>query len=435
MEAVTWFLLIGAALLAVSLAHNRVQRLPLSMGMLYLVAGFAIGRWGPGRLDVLRDAHLLERATELAVILSLFTCGLKLRPAITLANWHVPLRLAFVSMALTVGAIALVGVYGLGLDWGHAILLGAILSPTDPVLASEVQVERPGDTDRLRFGLTGEAGLNDGTAFPFVMLGLGLIGRHDLGEHGLRWLGVDVVWAVLGGIGIGFGLGTLVGRLVVHLRTRHREALGTDDFIALGLIALSYGLALLVHAYGFLAVFSAGLALRRIEARAASGEPDREVADQAQVGKREEIATHPEKGAAFMTEAVLGFNEQLERISEFALMMIVGMLLASMEFSVEAWWFIPLLFLVIRPLAVCLGLLGTKTPGPQYLLISWFGVRGIGSLYYLFYAATHGLDAEKTRWFASGILSVIAASVLVHGTSVTPAMARYARWRERSPHA
>jgi NhaP-type Na+/H+ or K+/H+ antiporter len=168
-------------------------------------------------------------------------------------------------MTLTVGMITLVGAFLLHLPWGAAILLGAILAPTDPVLASDVQVATPGDRDRLRFSLTGEAGLNDGTAFPFVMLGLGLLGLHPLGACGWRWLAVDVGWAVLGGLAVGGVLGTLVGRLVLYLRRAHQEAVGRDDFLVLGLITLSYGSALLLHTYGFLAVFAAALALRRIE--------------------------------------------------------------------------------------------------------------------------------------------------------------------------
>ena len=121
---------------------------------------------------------------------------------------------------------------------GAAILLGGLLAPTDPVLAADVQVEHPGDRDRLRFSLTGEAALNDGSAFPFVMLGLGLLGLHELGAFGWRWLAFDVVWAVRGGLAIGWLLGMLVGRLVLYLRRTHKEAVGLDDFLGLGLIAL-----------------------------------------------------------------------------------------------------------------------------------------------------------------------------------------------------
>jgi NhaP-type Na+/H+ or K+/H+ antiporter len=200
-----------------------------------------------------------------AVLISLFSVGLKLGLPLSSRDWLLPVRLAFVSMALTVALIAVVGVLGLGLAPGAAILLGAILAPTDPVLATAVQVESSGDRDRLRFSLTGEGGLNDGTAFPFVMLGLGLLGLHDLGTAGWRWLAVDVVWATAGGLLIGSALGALIGRLVVYLRTRHQESVGLDEFLALGLIALAYGVAVVGHAYGFLSVFAAGLALRRVK--------------------------------------------------------------------------------------------------------------------------------------------------------------------------
>ena len=140
-------------------------------------------------------------------------------------------------MTITVGFVALIGVVGFNLPLGAAVLLGAILAPTDPVLASDVQTEHPWDVDCLRFSLTGEAGLNDGTAFPFVMLGLGLLGLHELGEFGWRWLAIDVLWAIVGGLGIGSLLGNLVGRFVLYLRREHKEAIGTDDFLALGLIA------------------------------------------------------------------------------------------------------------------------------------------------------------------------------------------------------
>lgn len=190
-----WSLIIGVLLILMVLSGTLQKRLPLSTAMLYLAAGFALGPAGwavltPHPLD---HAALLERGAEVAVLISLFSVGLKLGLPLSNRHWLLPLRLAFVSMTLTVALIAAVGVLGLGLPLGAAILLGAILAPTDPVLASDVQVESSGDRDRLRFSLTGEGGLNDGAAFPFVMLGLGLLGLHDLGTGGWRWLAVDVV--------------------------------------------------------------------------------------------------------------------------------------------------------------------------------------------------------------------------------------------------
>jgi sodium/hydrogen antiporter len=273
------FILAGALFVVMALATSVLQRLPLSTSLLYLATGYAVGPAGLGLLDLdpLRSSALLERITEVALIVSLFTAGLKLRlPLTTPARgafpwprlhpaWRPALRLATLPMVITAALVAGSAWWLFGLPLGAAVLLGAILAPTDPVLASDVQVDDPSDRDRLRFSLTGEAGLNDGTAVPLVMLGLGLLGLHELGPLGARWLAVDVLWGVLAGLLVGGLLGTAVSRLVLYLRQEHREAVGLDDFLALGLIFLAYGAALLAHGYGFLAVFAAGLALRRVE--------------------------------------------------------------------------------------------------------------------------------------------------------------------------
>src|SRR5687768_2425331 len=247
MNFTIWYIVVGSLLVAVALAGTMLKRLPLTTSLLYLLVGVGLGPWGLNliRIDPVAQAELLERLTEVAVIVSLFTAGLKLRLPLRDRLWWLPVRLASVSMVITVALIAAAGVWLLGLPVGAAVLLGAVLAPTDPVLASDVQVEHPTDRDRLRFGLTGEAGLNDGTAFPFVMLGLGLLGLHELGAMGWRWLVVDVLWAAAAGLGVGWALGWGVGRVVVWLRREYKEALGLDDLLALGLIALAYGVALL----------------------------------------------------------------------------------------------------------------------------------------------------------------------------------------------
>jgi sodium/hydrogen antiporter len=419
-----WFLVLGGLLVAIALIAARVRHLPLTTTVLYLLVGIALGSFGTGaiRLDPLRHAGFLERVTELAVLVSLFTAGLKFRLAVRDKLWRLPIRLASVSMVVTVGLITLIGTFGLGLPLGAAVLLGAILSPTDPVLASDVQLSHAGDRNRLRFSLTGEAGLNDGTAFPFVMLGLGLLGQHELGVLGWRWLAVDVLWAVAAGLGIGFGLGTLVGRLVLFLRKKHKEAFGLDDFLALGLIGASYGAALLLHSYGFLAVFAAGLALRRIERLATPTDEPPDVREMAAAGSEEEIATDPEKAPAYMAQAVLGFNEQVERIFEVGVVLLIGGMLSWRFLPPEALWFIPLLFLVVRPLAVLTGLAGARLPRFEKRMIAWFGIRGIGSLYYLTYAIEHGLDPALAETLVGLTLTTITASILIHGISVTPFM-------------
>jgi NhaP-type Na+/H+ or K+/H+ antiporter len=394
---------VGVLLIAMTIANSFIARLPLSAAMLYLAVGAGIGPWGLGllSLDPIGQAPLLERLSEVAVLISLFVAGLKLAiPLNDWRRWRIPVQLASVAMVVTVGAVTAIGVYLLGLPLGAAVLLGAVLAPTDPVLASDVQLSDAEDRDRLRFGLTGEGGLNDGTAFPFVMLGLGLLSLHDLGEGGWRWWTVDVVWAVSGGLGIGYLLGWLVGYCIIYLRTRHREALGSDEFLALGLIALAYGVALLCHTYGFLAVFAAGLALRRIDQIAPTADADAS-ADADADANTDETDEAIAQAPATLMNAVQRFNSQLERYAEVAVVIVVGALLAVVDFRWEVLWFVPVLFLVIRPLSIMAGLIGTRVGRHQRLLMAWFGIRGIGSIYYLMYAISHGLDEATANHLLS----------------------------------
>ena len=424
-------IIVGTLLIAKTLGGSFITRLPLSAAMLYLAVGIAIGPWGWGllKLDAIKNTVLLERLTEVALLISLFTSGMKLELRLKDKRWRIPVQLATVSMLLTVGAVTAVGVWLLNLPLGAAVLLGAILAPTDPVLASDVQMANPSDRDRLRFGLTGEGGLNDGTAFPFVMLGLGLLGLHELGDMQWRWWAVDVLWAVAGGLGLGYAMGTGVGRAIIYLRTQRKEALGSDEFIALGLIALTYGLALLTLTYGFLAVFAAGLALRRIDEPAAVAEqvPKSETSELSAENLRATGANAP----AHMMRQVERFNSQLESFAEVAIVLVVGVLLATVTFRFDVLWFVPLLFLVIRPISVVAGLLGTDVKPIQRRLMAWFGIRGIGSLYYLLYAISHGIAVPLAEQLLSITLAVIVTSVIAHGVSVTPLMNRYEARKKR----
>jgi sodium/hydrogen antiporter len=333
---------------------------------------------------------------------------------------------------LTIGGVAAFAAAAVGLPLGAAVLLGALLAPTDPVLASDVQVAHEHDAEPVRFSLTGEAGLNDGTAFPFVMLGLGLMGTHELGAYGWRWLTLDLVWAVVAGLGLGTLCGAGIGKLVIYLRRVHREAVGLDEFLALGLIALSYGIALLLNAYGFLAVFAAGLSVRRIERQHSEVAAPADVAQAA--GSTEEQATDPDTAPAYMARAVLGFNEQLERLGEFAVVLVIGAMLADIEMLEPGIWLALGLFVVIRPLATLLTLFRAPLSRPQRAFIAWFGVRGVGSMYYLAYALSHGVSAPAARMLADVTLVVVAGSIVLHGVSVTPLMQRYSAFiGERQP--
>ena len=451
MQFALWSAIIGLLLVVMALSDSLLARLPLSTSMFYLLAGVAVSPLAFDLASLTPFSHvaLLEHVAEIVVLLSLFTSGLKMSVGLGDGRWMLPVRLAATSMLVTVAGIAAAGVLLLGLPIGAAVLLGGILAPTDPVLASDVQMAEPTDRDRLRFSLTGEAGLNDGTAFPFVVLGLGLLGLHEIGPFGWRWLALDVLWFTVCGIGVGALLGTAVGRLVLYLRRTHKEAVGLDNFLALGLIALAYGGALLAHAGGFLAVFAAGVALRRIERRETSssgtsrvrGRGIRPAAAPAEAAEKAladphtshaaQAATHPQHAPAFMAHAMLSFNEQIERIGEVAAVMLIGMMLWAVEWRHVQWPFVLLLLLVIRPIAVAIGLAGSQTSLSQRALIGWFGIRGIGSLYYLMYASAQGIDPKLAATLAAVTLAVVVVSITAHGISVTPLMALYERAQPR----
>lgn len=425
-----WAVVIGALLIIMALSSTLLKRLPISTAMLYLFAGIVLGPigWELMSPDPFLFSASIERMTEIALLISLFSAGLKLGLPLSNKHWRIPISLAFVSMTISVLFSTALGMYGLGLSLGAAILLAAIIAPTDPILASDVQVENATDRDRLRFSLTGEGALNDGAAFPFVLLGLGLLGLHNLGVGGWRWVLIDVLWAISAGLLIGALLGKLIGKLVVYLRSQHKESIGLDEFLALGLIGLSYGAATLLHASGFLAVFAAGLALQRVK------EP------QLTVGKTMEVtmvldnpeaqvaaATDPQHASAYMMQAVRGFNEQLERIGEVAVVLVMGAMLAFTNLTPSIIVFVVLFFILIRPVSVWIGLLGAPVSQDQRMLMSWFGIRGIGSIYYLMYAINHGLPFELAEPIVAITLATVTVSIVLHGISVTPLMAIYAQ--------
>lgn len=431
MSLAEWSLFAGVLLVTMVLAGTLLSRLPVSNAMVYLALGWLLG---PDVMNVLRPnpltaTALLQGLAEVALLISLFAVGLRLGVPLRDSRWRLPLRLAFVSMAAMVAMVAAIGVWLLDLPLGAAVLLGAILAPTDPVLASEVRADAGPNPDRLGFSLTAEGGLNDGAAFPFLMLGLGLLGLHDMGTGLVRWWTIDLLWATVGGVAIGWVLGTGTGRLVVYLRSRHDEAVGLDDFLALGLVGMAYGLAQVSFASGFLAVFAAGLALRRVREQPLPDTPPLPVATAAAGHDYETLATHPQHASATMRQSVQTFNAQLERISELALVLLVGSMLAYAKPLPAVWWFVPLMLLCLRPLSAVFATVGEGLTRPQRGLISWFGIRGIGSIFYLLLALRSGIDGQVADVFVSLTLWTVAASIIAHGITAQPLMARYLAWR------
>lgn len=435
MTLAEWSVFIGVLLVTMVLAGTLLGRLPLNSAMIYLGLGWLLG---PDGIDVLRPdpfAHtaMLERLAEVGLLISLFAVGLRLGVPLRDVRWRLPLRLAFVSMAVVVAAVAVIGVAWLGLSWGAAVLLGAILAPTDPVLASDLPADAGSHPDLLGFSLAGEGGLNDGAAFPFVMLGLGLMGLHELGPGLLRWWAIDLAWATAGGVAIGALLGSATGRLVVYLRSRHDEAVGRDEFLGLGLLAMAYGLAQICHASGFLAVFAAGLALQRVRERPRSHTRPLAAAASSEGHSYETLATHSHHASATMHDSVQAFNAQLERLAEMALVLLVGAMLAYARPLPAVWWFVPLLLGLLRPLSVLAATWGERLSRPQRAMIGWFGIRGIGSVFYLLLAVHAGLDGRTADTLVTLTLWTVATSIVAHGLTAQPLMQRYLARRRRQP--
>jgi NhaP-type Na+/H+ or K+/H+ antiporter len=433
-----WFMLVGGLLLARGLTASMLERLPVTPAIIYLAVGLLVG---PTVLNVfhfnpLQESALLEILTEVVVLISLFSAGVKMPPPVSLARWRAPIMLATVSMAVSVGLVAAFAYFLLGLPLGAGVLLGAILAPTDPVLATDVQTRHPGDRDQLRFTLTCEAGMNDGSAFPFVMLGLGLLGLHELGEFGLRWALIDVLWATLAGVAIGVISGIALAHVGRKLRGTPPKHQLMDDFLGLGLIGVVYGLSVLVDAWGFLAVFFAAVALRQTELKLAGVDrvkPDRRHADRIESEAANTIPDNDPEPT--VSGGSLIFKEHLERLSELMLILLVGGTLFLDSWSWRAAGLALFLFMVARPVSVLVGLLGTRTSWPIRGMAGWFGVRGIGSLYYLMYAIQHGLSEDLSLDLIQLTLITVALSILVHGISVKPLMSSFVRHRRRLPRA
>ncbi|MBR8146540.1 cation:proton antiporter [Burkholderia sp. AU19243] len=438
MHETLWYLIIGVVLLSMAVATSALRHLPCSSAMIYLALGIALGPSGAGllHLDIERDAVLLREIVEVALLVSLFAIGLRLRVPFSDKLWLVPCRLGLLAMIVTVPLLAGCAVLTLGLGWGPALLIAAILAPTDPVLAHDVQVHAPGDRDLVRFALSGEGGLNDGIALPFALAALALCGARDT-PHGPPTLSgafaLFALWGIVGAAAIGGALGAATTKAIGWLRIRYAQALGFEGFFALALIALSYGAAQLAHTFGFIATFAAGVAMRRVEHRASGDRRPREVIGR--IDSEDVVATekHPEKVHAFMAESVLDFTIELERIAEALVMTMIGSVLATLSAPLvtgSAAALALLLFAAVRPVAVLLTLTGSRATHAQRRLMGWFGIRGIGSFYYLLFALEHA-PSSAVRPLAAPVLAVVCASVIVHGVSATPLMEWYYRLQHR----
>jgi sodium/hydrogen antiporter len=404
-------LFIGLLLLLVTLGSGWISRLPLSFALIYLVVGILVGPYGLGLIKLRQgdafNAEVLERITELVVIVSVFGCGLKIVRPLRLKAWDITTRLIVFLMPISIFALAVVGKLFLGMNWGEAILLGAILAPTDPVLASEVQLTDTNDRDELRFGLTSEGGLNDALAFPFVYFGIHALKDDNWNNWLKQWVAVDLIWAIASGIVMGIIVAKAVVWFDKKIQKRHRVDETMEDFVAISTILLTYSLTEIVNGYGFLAVFVAGLVVQR------SYNSDKPLEQ-------------------------LAFVEQIEKLLEVGTILILGTILLfkpMLDYAYQSLLVIVFLFFVIRPVGAWISTIGKRSPNSRHQrmdsrtrwLFGWFGIRGVGSLYYLAYAFGNGLKGELGEQIGWITYTTIVVSVIVHGVSSTPLM----NWYER----
>jgi len=407
-------LLLGAVLLGMCLLELYVTRLPLSPAVVYLAVGWVAGWMVQGKVvsppTAPARADMLVIITEIAVLISLFAVGLQLRLPWTLKGWRVALVLAGGTMIATIALATLAGAWLMpGLGWAGALLLAGILAPTDPVLASEVQIRSRDDRDAVRVALTAEGGLNDGTALPVVMLALGLLGIGELGTGGVRWLWHDLAWPIAGGALLGWGFGRVLGR-VIHALQRRGHGLGWDELMYLGIITVAYGLSRLTETSAFLFVFAAALGLFRRTPGA--------VASLARAG------VEPDE----LADRLLGFGHRCGRLVEVVMVLLLGFAMPWVQWRGEPLVYAVLL-LVIRPLSVFLTIPGRALPKAQRRIVAWFGIRGVGSLFYLALVIDSGLSSTLATDLMNATLPAIALSILLHGVSATPLMALYRRRR------
>ncbi len=418
------YALVGGALLLAVVLPTVLHRQAVSAPMVLLGVGALMGLLPFGEdvsLSPVDHLSFVEHLTEFTVIVALMGVGLALDRPLRLSNlrgwssWGGTWRMLGIAMPLCIGGVWLLGWGLLGIAPAAALLLGAALAPTDPVLASDVQVSGPtaledeteehegiDEDDDVRFALTSEAGLNDGLAFPFVMAAIALAGSSDVWSWALGWLAWDVVGRVVVGVVIGMVIGWLLARIAFRAPAPSLRLAETGEpLLALAAVLLSYGLAEVAHAYGFLAVFACAMTIRSAE-----------------------------RGHEYH-QNMHAMVERLERLLTLVVLLLLGMSLTNGLLEHLTWSGVAigvLLLLVVRPLSGVVALLPFAPKDDEFdtrerLAVAFFGVRGVGSLFYLAYATSHGdFGDHDALWATVGF--TVTASVLLHGITATPWLRR-----------
>lgn len=406
---------IGLGVLALAALLNRFKDYPFSFPMAVLALGYVafalpLGLTPP---DPQKHGAVAVHLTELGVIISLMGVGLKIDRMPSLRTWSSTWRLLVICMPLTIAGVAAFGWWMLSLTPAAAVLLGAALAPTDPVLASDVQVGEPEDPeeenidpkkkeDELRFTLTSEAGLNDSLAFPFTYLALLMLAEGAAPSNWMsQWLLIDVLYRIAMGIAAGGALGWLLSQVLLRLPTNTEPERMAAGVGALAGTLLLYGITETVGGYGFLAVFIGAMTIKHGE------------------------KTHQGH------KSLHTFAEQSEQLLMTVILIALGAAIAGGLLAALTWEAAllgVLLVFVIRPLAGLVGMLGTSWLSfRDRFIASFFGIRGIGCLFYLAYGLEEGEFMEADLLWATCAFAVV-LSVCVHGVTAAPIM----KYREQS---
>jgi sodium/hydrogen antiporter len=392
--------LTGAATFVMAWMPGFSEKTGISYSLFYILAGallyLAVPEYLPDPLPK-NNENLTLHLTELIVIVSLMGSGIKIDRPFSFKAWSSPLKLIGITMLLCIGAAALMGYYLLSLGLASAVLLGAALAPTDPVLAADVQVGPPNDKGKseVKFTLTSEAGLNDGVAFPFtwlaVVLGLMVSGSQ---VSFLEWFAFDVLYKLGAGILIGWACGKGIGFLLFRLSGKSGPLSTRDGFLAIAATLLVYGLTEFVHGYGFLAVFICSITLR-----------------------------HYEKDHQYHQE-LHSFTDQAERLLLSLLMILFGGALVMgilKPVNTEIFVFAVVFLLLIRPLAGYLAVATSKIKRKEKWAIGFFGIKGLGSVYYLSFGFSEFNFEHQDQLWAIVFLTIL-LSIIMHGLSATTVM-------------
>ncbi len=390
--------IIGIASLAMAWMPSLTDKTKISYAIIYVVIGGLLYFFIPAlpAPDPLEHEDFTLHLTELVVIVSIMGTGLKIDEPFSRRSWIAPFRLVTITMVLSIAAVAWVTWYFFDLNPATAILLGAVLAPTDPVLASDVQVGPPleNDKDNTKFTLTAEAGMNDGMAFPFTWLALALVATTattSIQERIISWVWMDLFYRLAAGLFIGYLMGKLLSYLVIYLPEKKNFVVIRDGFVGIAATLMVYGITEMIHGYGFIAVFVTAITLRNSE-----------------MGHSYHKKLH-------------SFTDQIERILVAIVLLLLGGAVVSgiLKPLTLNWALFGLAFIfIIRPVTAMASMIGVPYHKKEKLAISFFGIRGMGSFFYLAFALSQvNLANDEELW---AIVSfIVLASIFIHGISAT----------------